>query len=452
MAVLESVSQPDAPQPISTAESQGEAPLVRRVTCPHCWETFRPEEILWVAEHEDLMGDRILPEEPLRFLPTRFNLDSLAIDPRGMVCHTMACPHCHLTIPRVLLENEVTFFSLIGSVGSGKSNFLAAMTWQLRQQLARHFRIIFSDGDKESNWVLNHYEETLFLPDDPDRLTLLEKTRTQGDLYRSVRLRGQQTQLPTPFLFAIHPAADHPYAAQRRRAGTILCLYDNAGEHYGVGQDSALTPVTRHLGHAKVLMYLFDPTQDPRFRERCKAISTDPQITEAIQTVRQETVLGEAAIRLRKHRGLSAYQRYDRPLLVLVAKSDIWGSLLDLDTVTDPIVLPPEGHGQMAAVDVPRIQQMSHKLRELLMQIAPEIVTVAEDFCDDVTYIPFSALGHSPQRIPDQPGLLIRPRDIRPRWATVPILYALARWQAGLIPAVNAGPTQKEADRGRTAY
>ena len=437
MGLSERSHRPGSPNPNSGSDATPDIPQVRWVTCPHCWQNFRPEEILWVAEHEDLAGDRILTEEPLRFLPTRFNLDSLAIDPKGMVCHTMACPQCHLTVPRVLLENEVTFFSLIGSVGSGKSNFLAAMTWQLRQQLARHFRIIFSDGDKESNWVINHYEETLFLPDDTDRLTLLEKTRTQGDLYRSVRLRGQQTQLPKPFLFAIHPAADHPAASHRRRAGTILCMYDNAGEHFGVGQDSSMIPVTRHLGQAKVLMYLFDPTQDPRFRDRCKSVSADPQITEALQTVRQETVLAEAAIRVRKHRGLSAYQRYDKPMLVLVAKSDIWAPLLDEDTLSDPIILPPAGHGQMASVDVPRIQRVSRKLRELLLQIAPEIVTVAEDFCTDVTYIPVSALGHSPQRHPDQPGLLIRPRDIRPRWVTVPILYAFARWHAGLIPAVH---------------
>src|SRR3712207_7372162 len=53
-------------------------------------------------------------------------------------------------IPRVLLENEVTFFSLVGSVGSGKSNFLAAMTWELRQKLAKQFAITFADGDKEA--------------------------------------------------------------------------------------------------------------------------------------------------------------------------------------------------------------------------------------------------------------------------------------------------------------
>jgi len=100
---------------------------------------------------------------------------------------------------------------------------------------------------KEANWIVNRYEETLFLPEDSRAPVVLDKTRTQGDLYRSVTINGQETQLPKPFLFSLHPAANHPRAARRARLGRIVCLYDNAGEHYNVGQDTALTPVTRHL-------------------------------------------------------------------------------------------------------------------------------------------------------------------------------------------------------------
>ncbi len=420
---------------LAIGDPAGAIRLVRWVICPHCWNSFRPEDILWIAEHEELMGDPVLPEESLRFLPTRFNLDGQALDARGMVCNSTACPRCHLPIPRVLLENEVTFLSLIGSVGSGKSHFLAAMTWQLRQQLAREFGISFSDGDKEANWVLNRYEETLFLPADPEHLTVLEKTRTQGDLYRSVRFGGQQTNLPKPFLFLLHPGgAGQTAPGQRRGSGTILCMYDNAGEHYGVGQDTALTPVTRHLAQARALFFLFDPTQDPRFREKCKQFSADPQIVDAMQTIRQETILAEAAQRIRKHRGLSAYQPYDRPLLILVAKSDIWAPLMNDDMVSEPIFKVPAGR---SALDVPRIDRTSRHLRKLLLEVAPEIVTVAEDFSRTVIYIPVSALGHSPERRADQGGLVIRPRDIHPHWVTAPVLYALSRSHPGLIPAAK---------------
>jgi hypothetical protein len=419
--------------------------VVRTVTCAHCWHRFRPARILWVSQHEDLVGDPVLKDEPLRFLPTRFTLEGQAIDARGMVCHAMACPQCHMPIPRLLLENEVTFLSLIGSVGSGKSNFLAAMTWELRQQLARHFAILFTDGDKEANWVLNRYEETLFLPADPDRPIFLEKTGTHGDLYKSVRISGQEIQLPKPFLFSFHPTGIHPRAAQAHRAGSVVCLYDNAGEHYGVGQDTAMTPVTRHLSHARALMFLFDPTQDTRFRTRCKQFSKDPQILDAIQSIRQETILTEAALRIRKHLGLSPYQKHTRPLLVLVGKSDVWGPLLGHDITSEPVGLEPTGTFPLAMVDMMRVEKISDLVRMMLLEVSPEIVAVAEDFSNEVVYIPVSALGRSPERQPDNTGLFVRPRDVQPRWVTVPMLYAFARWFPGLIagyrpaPAVSTG-------------
>lgn len=423
----------------SDAENAGGGvPLVKRVTCPHCWHVFKPEQILWVAQHEDLMGDPVLKEESLRFLPTRFTLEGQAIDPRGMVCSALACPACHLTLPRVLIENEITFISIIGSAGSGKSNYLAAMTWELRQRLAKDFSIIFADGDKEANWILNRYEETMFLPEDPDKPIVLDKTRTQGDLYRSVTIKGQETQLPKPFLFSLHPAAGHPRVSLRARLGRIVCLYDNAGEHYNVGQDTALSPVTRHLSRAKVLMFLLDPTQDPRFRARCKSISQDPQILEPLQTVRQETILSEAAIRFRKHAGLSAHQKCDRPLLVLVAKSDIWSPLIDgEDLVTEPIERDPLGQEHLAVLDMDRIERVSVKVRRLLMDLTPEVVSIAEDFSEDVVYIPVSAFGHSPEKYPDKAGLLIKPKDIHPRWVTIPLLYSYARWATGLIAGIR---------------
>jgi hypothetical protein len=409
-----------------------ETPLVRKVVCPHCWHTFRPEQVLWVAEHGELIGDPVLKDEPLRFLPTRFTLDGSALDAREMVCRTLACPRCHLVIPRVLLENETTFFSLVGSVGSGKSNLLATMTWELRHKLARQFAITFADGDKEANWVLNRYEEMMFLPDHPDTPTALEKTRTQGDLYRSVKLDGQEIQMPKPFVFALHPAAGHPLGQYRRRAGSIICLYDNAGEHYGVGQDTPLSPVTRHLAKAKVLMFLFDPSQDTRFREKCKSFSADPQVRTPLHTIRQESVLAEAALRVRKHTGLSAYERHGAPLLVLLAKSDIWSPLVKADLVSEPILPPPAG-SKLHSVDLNRIEHVSGLLRDMLLDIAPEIVTTAEDFASEVFYIPVSALGSSPEKLPEASGLVVRPRNIHPHWVTVPVLFSYAKWSSGLI-------------------
>jgi hypothetical protein len=67
--------------------SQPPLSLLPRITCPHCWHNFAPEDVLWVAAHQDLLGDpRLGPEQPQRFLPSRFDLDGNALDARGFSC------------------------------------------------------------------------------------------------------------------------------------------------------------------------------------------------------------------------------------------------------------------------------------------------------------------------------------------------------------------------------
>ena len=73
---------------------------------------------------------------------------------------------------------------------------------------------------------------------------------------------------------------------------------------------------------------MYDPTQHPRFREQCRSLSQDPQIYGSARTIRQEVLLTEAASRIRRYTGLSVKAQYDRPLVVIVSKADIWGQLL----------------------------------------------------------------------------------------------------------------------------
>ena len=78
--------------------------LLKRTTCPHCWHGFPPEDVLWVSAHSDLMGDPPLgPEHQQCFRPTRFGLEGNARDSHGVPCTALACPNCHLPIPRGLV-------------------------------------------------------------------------------------------------------------------------------------------------------------------------------------------------------------------------------------------------------------------------------------------------------------------------------------------------------------
>ncbi len=390
---------------------------------------------MWVSTHTDLLGDpRLGPEQQQRFLPTRFNLDGNALDAHGVPCMSLACPNCHLGVPRSLLEMEPFFVSILGAPGCGKSYLLAAMTWQLRQILPRDFAVSFRDADLLANSLLNDYEQSLFLNPQGEDLVLLanliRKTELQGQLYDTVLFGNQSVSYPRPFLFTLSPTEQHPNAEARQRLSRLLCLYDNAGEHFQPGMDSNRSQATRHLAQSRVLLFLFDPTQDQRFRERCRGKNTDLPSGGSVNS-RQEVILLEAAERIRRLTNQQQSAKHPHPLIVLVTKYDTWHHLLDKVITENPWQATSQG---INALDTESIANCSQKVRRLLGETCPELVNAANGFSQDVTYLPVSALGRKPVVDPATGLLAVRPRKINPIWAIVPLLYGLARSLKGVIP------------------
>lgn len=405
--------------------------LLPKIQCPHCWHKFLTEDILWVATHPDLRPDPMLSgDEPMRFLPTRFAVTGEAIDAHGSHCQSLACPHCHLSIPLVMLEHQSRILSIVGTPSSGKSYFLTSCAWHLRQLLAKSFGVAMSDADPVANRVLAANEQQLFLQDDPGRLVYLEKTQLEGTQYDSVQLEpGQTTLYPQPYMFTIRPTKQHINARGAAQLTEVLCLYDNAGEHFLPGAESALAPTTQHLARSRNVMFLFDPTQDARFRAYLRGRSSDPQLDRVTRAFRQDTVLLEIAARIRRHAGMPASEKLRQPLTVLVTKSDIWGNLLTGEDIqSDPYTFEQREHNQvLGLIDKDRVERVSDRLEQLLREIVPEFISAVHDSATRVLFVPVSAMGVSPEV--DEGGLLkVRSGTINPWWVTVPLVYEFSRW------------------------
>jgi hypothetical protein len=326
-----------------------------------------------------------------------------------------------------MLEHRTRILSIVGTPSSGKTFFLTAAAWMLRQRLEECFALTLADADPESNQALTRNEQTLFLPADPNGLVTLDKTQLGGDQYSTVQIEpGQTTTLPEPYLFSVRPSAEHVYAAEAQQRAELLCLYDNAGEHFLPGADLSTSPTTQHLARAKMLYYLFDPTQDVRFRRQLEGQSVDPQLTQASRPFRQDTVVQEMAARIRRMTSLSASDQLSQPLVVVVTKSDVWHSLLPgIDIQSDPFALEFKSDGRkLGGLDMERITRVSDAVEELLRRSVPEFVSAVRGVTQDVTFVPVSATGCSPV-ISD--GLLrVRASMVNPWWVTVPLLMDLA--------------------------
>lgn len=423
--------------------------LQLRVTCPHCWHEFAPEDALWISEHPDLLGDpRLGANHSIRFLPSRFTAAGEAIDSQGYACTRLACPNCHLEISRPLFQIAPIFFSILGAPASGKSYFLASMTWSLRQTLPQHFGVAMNDTDASSNSRLHDYEEQQFMNPNPEALVALAKTEVQGDMYDTVLMGQQSVSFPRPFLFTLQPMPKHLNHTQSKKVSRIMCLYDNAGESFLPGADKATSPVTRHLALSRCLFFLFDPTQDPRFRYACKGISDDPQMqirNERLSrenSTRQDTILIEAIQRVRRFAGLRDDELHQRPLVIVVTKWDSWQKLIP-ELSTAP---PYKGvkNSDLKALDLDRVGLASKKVGELLRRLTPELVSAAEGFARELIFVPVSATGRAPEVDPATGSLGIRPKDIQPYWVEVPMLYALSRFSGGLVGAHSSVGNWKE--------
>lgn len=416
--------------------------LVKKVTCPNCWLVFAPEELLFVARHPELLNDPVLgSDEYLRFLPVRFTPNGEALDPRGVPSSEMACPRCHLQISEALLEVPPVFVSVIGSPASGKSYFLTTMAWQLRSLMPKA-GLAFTDADPVANSPIHEYEQTLFMSGDPDRPTEIRKTQQHDTrLHKTAVIDGVATRFPLPFQFLLWPTSDHPNHASAHLIGRVAVLYDNAGEDFLPGQESPDSAAVQHLARSNILFMVFDPLQEPRLKDlyRCE----DPQLAHGLRpggdrpavVVRQETLLKEATVRLRRYLGLSQSERLKKPLVVIVAKFDVLEGVAGISLRREPYS-GLQGKSP-ARLKLAEVEGTSEALRGILRHHCPEFVATAESFSEIVRYIPVSSFGRCPElvRRDKQRFYGIRPRDIEPKWVTVPLLYCLSKWGQLILEA-----------------
>ena len=398
-----------------------ESKPLESLRCPCCWEFFKPEEIMGIACHPDLLGDPVLGEDAmLRFTPEYYNSNGLPIDPNGVSCNEYACPYCHSKLPPFFSSTQQHIISLVGVPAAGKSYYLTALVHELETLFPREFGMPFRDADPVTNEPLNEMRMRLFTAQSPQE-AYIAKTHMQGRLYHKVWREGVYANMPRPFIYNLNKGAETH----------SIVLYDNAGEDFQPGSDTVLTPGSHHLSVASGIMFLFDPTANPGFRQLLQE-STDPQLRNNIyRPGRQAMLLAESEMRLRTRLNLPPSEKVDTPLAIIIGKSDTWIHLLG----PEPL-LPATRNGMFMTE---HININSARLRQFIFNVAPHICTNAEAISSNVRYFAASALGESPVEFHDETSgtTLIGPASgqVHPVRVTEPLLWALHNVAPSLIPS-----------------
>ncbi len=431
------------------------ASLVDRISCPHCGNGFPPERLHFIARSPGLAYDHRLPEGAMRrFLPTHFTFQGDAVDAGGATCSETACPECHLKVPVLMALRKSLPLSIFGSPSSGKSYLLGAMSHELRKRLGSS-RLRFDDVDTEANAILLDYERRMFVQPTPQHWVYLEKTGEFGDWYSDVwfgaRIDKNKRTFPKPFLYRLDPVSGHPEESNISDVARVICLFDNAGEHYQAGGDK-YNLVTGHLERSQGMIFVFDPTQDQAFRKACREKSSDGQFKDTVVD-RQDILYGNVMNRILTLRSLPPTERVNVPLVVALTKFDAWRFLLGTESLPDVFreVKLPAG-GVIRAFDPRVVADVSRACRDLLQHVSPELLATIESRCNPagITFLPVSATGGPSEGKTDAAkwtfGSEAAPPNgydyflagkIAPIWADVPMLTILHRCVPRLVPTVQ---------------
>ncbi len=409
-------------------EQQRNSEQQQAYRCPTCWELFSSSEALAIASHPDLCGDDYVGEDAqLRFIPGQLNAQGLPLDAMGVPCTEFACPLCHHKLPPFFDLTRQHIFSLVGVPAAGKTYYLASLIHELSMQLPRDFNIPFRAAAPLANATLSAMSSRLFTAQTPQE-AYIGKTRLEGSLYQNVRRHGHEVSMPRPFIYNLNQASK-TYS---------IVLFDNAGESFEPGRSGEEHPGAEHLAVASSLLYLFDPTTNPGFRNLLQD-NADPQLRRALHPAgRQGRLLAETEMRLRTRLNMPPGKKLKTPFALIIGKCDIWQHLLG----PEPL-LPLVRNGLFFPQHV---EANSARLRQLLFSICPYICTNAEAISSQVRYFAASSLGTSPIEFTDERTgqSLIGPASgtTKPLHVTDAMLWALNQVEPDLLPTPLPTPPQ----------
>jgi len=394
-------------------------------TCPVCWFKFDRGDSMNISIHASLRGDSVLGEEHMqRFLASRFNDRGQALDAMGLVAPEIACPHCRRKLPPNFLDQPHHIFSIVGAPSSGKSYYLSVLIKKMQDVCFQHFGVTFRDAAPSENAVLNDMRNHLFSAGTPEE-AYLAKTDLEGALYETLPRQGRQVRLPKPFVFRLTER-------DRGEDGFSIVFYDNAGEHFEPGRNSADSPGAQHIAVASGIFFLFDPLYNPDFRRKL-AGQADPQL-EQRRSDQQDILLAESETRIKEILGLSASERISTPLSVIAGKSDAWLQLLGSEPLLPAVVTS----GSRSHISASNLRANSARVRKLLLTICPSIVANAEAISSDVHYFAASPLGHPPVQFQDSQGQLRigpDPALLNPRMVEDATLWVLSKIAPTMFPS-----------------
>lgn len=383
------------------------------LVCPYCYECFSQRKILFRCTGRfgptggrcEIGRDERLYERfglqdglPVTVFAAGSRTSSAVCPQCKSETYRRICPFCHSQLPPYFGQIRSDLIAMIGAKESGKTVFLTVLLHELRNSVARRFRLSVQGSDDHTRDQLRRHGGGLY---------------GDGRLpFTTVRAAAQYAQ---PLVFNVQQPGSSLTGGRRE---TIMSFFDTAGEDLTLQESVELN--TRYLSAAGGVILLLDPMRMPGARRFASEGDGESGFRDGFDT--PLNILSRVTDLLRITGGRGPARKIRVPIAVAFSKLD---TLWDFFEPGSPLAREP--HDGRPVLDLDDLKAVHDHVRALLYDWGEDQI----DQLLHANYEHYSFFGLSALGGPPRDGRVVG--GVRPYRVEEPFLWLLA--QFGVIPA-----------------
>lgn len=274
--------------------------MAKRFLCPRCFEDQNVSDIGFLCSNDSC--------EKAKNKEIQKNINVSGQRCSGESCNHVlimkACPLCKNELPLNIGEFKNYSLAVIGAKETGKSNYIAVLINQLKNEIGRSFNCSLQDCGEST---ISRYREEFYNP--------LYRHRTV--------VRGTDSGNVDPLIYTLMFERKRLFRSPKKEA-VSLTFFDTAGEN--LDKIGTMQTYNRYLYKSSGIILLLDPLQLPKVREALTGkIERMPEENTDVNSILTRTI---DIIRTGQN-NMDPSKKIDIPIAIAFTKIDAVASLID---------------------------------------------------------------------------------------------------------------------------
>lgn len=362
---------------------------MKNYICPNCFEKQSLNDIEYICTNtrQDKKCTNAIEGKPFK---PEDKSGNPKCDDCGQVLNIKTCPQCAFELPMSIGTAKDYPVAIIGAKESGKSNYVAVLINQLKNEVGRAFKcsLYATGGDK----TIKRYNSEFYEP-----------------LYkRKICVRGTDSGKVEPLIYSLLFSKKGLFSKNK---AVSLTFFDTAGEN--LNSQAQMSTHNRYLSQAAGIILLLDPLQLPYVRVSLNGKITLPQENEDTNDILSRTI----SIIRHKNNITDLSKKISIPIAIAFTKIDAVDELIDAGScLKNDSSHIRKGHFSKVDFNNSNMEMQSLVDKWLGPELYQQVSTQFEHFA----FFGLSSLGSNPDESLNIP-------KFRPFRVTDPFLWILSK-------------------------